>query len=65
MDTIGIGIVVIGGFVLLALVMMFVIRKNDTSDVPMSRTEKATDDLYEEIHDEEERKYHKDEDKPA
>ena len=45
------------GVIVLAVVFIHVIRKNKDSDIPMERTERATEELREEIHEEHERKH--------
>lgn len=52
----GLGLVALIGAALLFIVFIFVIRKNQTSDIPMERTEEATHELYEEEHEAAERR---------
>ena len=45
------------GVIVLGIIFVYVIRKNKESDVPMERTERATEELREELHEEHERKH--------
>lgn len=45
------------GVIVLFLVLLNAVRKNKQSDVPLERTEQATRELREELHEEHERKY--------
>lgn len=44
------------GALVTVFVMLFVIKKNKDSDIPMERTERATKELYEEEHEAAERR---------